>query len=152
MFIQIHFHGIALLQLQFRQLLALPPVECIKSLPLGQSPFLFFTRRFWNLLMEKVCSLKFQNFSCGEFNNLPNFYLLLRELQARCDFDATESGQVLIGGKFTLQFQELGARERCPDSLARRVRVVVMCGCGRWRVRFRRTWVHRSFTQVVRHV
>lgn len=51
MFIQIRFHyGFALLQLQLTQLLA-PPGEWINPLPVGQSPFLFLTRRFWNLLI-----------------------------------------------------------------------------------------------------
>lgn len=57
MFIQIFTaHGIGLLQLQLRQLLPPPFGEWIKSLAVGHSPFLFLTRRFWNLLMEEKIS------------------------------------------------------------------------------------------------
>lgn len=48
------FNGIVVVQLQLTQLLAFPLGEWIKSLAVGQSPFLFFTRLFWNLLMRKI--------------------------------------------------------------------------------------------------
>lgn len=140
---------VGLLQVQLTQLLPLPLDECMNSVA-GQSPFLFLTRRFWNLLIKVCVSLR----SFGTFRtwlNLPNLHLLFGKLQSRCNFDAAQPGEILIRWEFTLQFQQLGGRKCGSDSLAGRVRVVVCRGWG-WRAWFRGTWVHRSFTQVVGRV
>lgn len=94
MFIQILLQRFAWLQLlQLTQLLALLPLgECSKSLAVGQSPFLFFTRRFWNLLIEIFIKNELEGRAGGE--RLTKFSLASRRasnvLQSR--FDGDESG------------------------------------------------------------
>lgn len=65
----------------------------------------------------------------------PDLHLLLGQLQRVRNLDATQTRQVLAGGEFALQFEQLAAGEGRPDAFAR----VGHVGGGRGGRRRRRT-------------
>lgn len=48
----------------------------------------------------------------------PDFHLLLRQVQVRGDLDASQSGEVHVGGELPLQLQKLCAGEGCAHPFA----------------------------------
>ncbi len=120
--------------------------------------FLYLTLRFWNQIFTCMteefglfaqCLWNFNhaaNFGTREFSSLVRqlssrlyAHLFLRKVQVCGYFYAPESRQVHVGGKFSLELEQLGAGEGRSDSLAA-VEVVAVAGALTWRDRCGIAW------------